>query len=86
MEDLRHTGSSIMGFTILNAKNYREAKASGELTQVRTLPLNEVPLKTAKMGLSKKPLLARFDRFLHEKSLKGFLIGYFFGAKIQIGT
>ena len=55
MEDLRHTGSSIMGFTILNAKNYREAKASGELTQVRTLPLNEVALKTAKIGLSKKP-------------------------------
>ena len=55
MEDLRHTGSSIMGFTILNAKNYREAKASGELTQVRTSFFNEVPLKTAKMGLSKKP-------------------------------
>ena len=48
MEDLRHTGSSIMGFTILNAKNYREAKSSGELSQVRNGPkrlFNEVLLK-----------------------------------------
>ena len=48
MEDLRQTGSAIMGFTILNAKNYREAKSSGELSQVRNGPkrlFNEVLLK-----------------------------------------
>ena len=34
MEDLRHTGSSIIGFTLLDAKNYESAKAKGELSQV----------------------------------------------------
>ena len=34
MEDLRHTGSSIMGFTILDAKNYESAKAKGDMSQV----------------------------------------------------
>ena len=34
MEDLKHTGSSIMGFTILDIKNYELAKSSGELNQV----------------------------------------------------
>jgi hypothetical protein len=34
MENLRHTGSSIMGFTIIDAKNYELAKASGEMSPV----------------------------------------------------
>ena len=34
MEDLRHTGSSIIGFTILDVKNYELAKTSGEMSQV----------------------------------------------------
>ena len=34
MEDLKHTGSSIMGFTILDIKNYELAKSSGEMNQV----------------------------------------------------
>ena len=36
MEDLRHTGSSIIGFTILDVKNYELAKTSGEMSQVIT--------------------------------------------------
>jgi hypothetical protein len=34
MEDLRHTGSSIIGFTLLDAKNYESAKVKGEMSQV----------------------------------------------------
>ena len=37
MEDLRHTGSSIIGFTILDVKNYELAKTSGEMSQVITI-------------------------------------------------
>ena len=36
MEDLRHTGSSIIGFTILDVRNYELAKTSGEMSQVIT--------------------------------------------------
>ena len=49
MEDLKHTGSSIMGFTILDIKNYELAKSSGELNQVcywKTIFANSSKFKT----------------------------------------